>query len=42
MTIHPAIDITGCGADSLNELKERARGVILAELVARGEGVAGS
>ncbi len=38
MTIHPAIEIAGYGEDRLNELKERARGVILAELLAQGEG----
>jgi 1-acyl-sn-glycerol-3-phosphate acyltransferase len=38
ITIHPAIEIDGYGEDRLNELKERSRGVILAELQARGEG----
>jgi 1-acyl-sn-glycerol-3-phosphate acyltransferase len=38
MTIHPPIEIAGHGEDWLEKLKERARGVILAELHAQGEG----
>ena len=38
MTIHPAIETDGYGEDRLDGLKELARGVILAELIARGEG----
>jgi 1-acyl-sn-glycerol-3-phosphate acyltransferase len=38
MTIHPAIETAGYGEDQLDRLKERSRGVILAELIARGQG----
>ncbi len=38
VTIHPPIDIAEYGEDRLAELKDRTRGVILAELQARGEG----
>ncbi len=38
MTIHPAIETAGYGEDRLDKLKELAREVILAELIARGEG----
>ncbi|HOD14588.1 MAG TPA: lysophospholipid acyltransferase family protein [Spirochaetota bacterium] len=38
MTILPPIEIDGYGEDRLNELKVRARGTILAELAAQGEG----